>query len=191
MDLTNDKTRLYIEPFKIPLNKLLFALLGEFGFYFSLLIFIVTLAFVCLGFFFGYKFFILALLWLFIVVPLICFYLYIFHVLKPLTVYNSLLHSLEFKNNEIYITTYHKIQDKKTEKGINENVEKKETTGQLETKIFYIKDFIIGKMKNGTYGMSLFFNSPQQGILMIPYFSFRSGSDLETFKDIINTHLSN
>lgn len=184
---------LYIEPFRIPNSRLLLVLLGEFGAIFSLLIFLVTLVFIILGFFLGYRYFVLALLWIFIVVPLICFYLYIFHALKPLSAYNSLIHSLEFTNEELNITLYSPIKDKKGKKekyDINEDAEIKDSEINDE-KTFSVKDYKIYKVKKGGFGVSLFFNSPLQGMLLIPYSSFKKPSDLETLTTLTTLHLSN
>lgn len=189
--MTNDNKSLSIEPFKVPVNKLLLVLIGEFGFYFSLLIIGATLAFIVLGFFLGYRFFVLALLWIFIVVPLICFYLYIFHALKPISAYNSLLHSLEFKDNDLNITIYHMKKGTVMEKGNKIEEIRDADQEEKEEKTFTIKDFKIDKIKKGSSGISLFFNSPSQGVLLIPYSSFQSGSDIIALTEIVRTHLSN
>lgn len=58
---------------------------------------------VILGIALNYKFFFLALIWMFLFVPLMVAFLYFFYGLKPLTAFNSIPHKIFFNGDKITI----------------------------------------------------------------------------------------
>lgn len=63
-----------------------------------------------IGVFFSYKFFFLAIIWLFIVIPLCFSFLYFFYGMSPLTAFNTIPHKIKIKDSKM-LFTFSKLHD--------------------------------------------------------------------------------
>ena len=79
---------------KMPPKKMLGTLYMQYGTYWTLVAFIGLCIFILLGIISDPRFFVLALIWIFLVLPLMVAFLYFFYGMQPLTAFNSIPHKI-------------------------------------------------------------------------------------------------
>ena len=155
---------------KMPAKQMLSVLFMQNGLIWFLLGIVGIIVFIFLGVAVDPRFYILALIWLFMITPLVVAFLYFYYGMRPLTAFNSIPHKLFFSENTVWV---HLISI--TEEGKDEecSVDK--------------KDYSVGKdsftgMKTGGNYVLLFFN--KAGWLYLPVSSFNT---VDEFRDAIKS----
>lgn len=125
---------------------------------------------IILGFCFDLRFFVLALIWIFLFVPLVMAFLYFVYGMKPLTAFNSIPHKILFSEDEIIVRL---IERKDDEDGEPEVIKEfKEGT----------KSFV--KIENGPDYILLVSN--KDGWLYLPFSGFDSIAELKKAIEIFH-----
>ena len=127
-----------------------------------------SLVFIFLGFLVDYRFFILGLIWIFLLLPMLTSFLYFYYGMLPLTTYNTIDHKLFFYDDHILIRFF------------KENTEKDDNKILREVTV-PIKDSI--KISTDTDCIIMQFKEPNKGWLWIPVNGF---SSIEDFKTVIS-----
>lgn len=121
------------------------------------------LFFIIAGFTLNLKFFILALMWIFLIIPLLISFLYFFYGLNPLTSYNVINHTIIFSNENIII---HFL------------LEEDENNKNIKDIVLPLKD--ITEIKRYPDSIILFFKDYKEGWLWLPFSGFNSFDDFNT-----------
>lgn len=141
------------------------------------------------------RFFLLALIWIFLLTPLVIAFLYFYYGMSPLTAFNSILHKLEFSDSEIEVKIIH-LSENEEEISANEKEEllttpeysTKENSSSpshsQENKTHPSKEYKVGikdfhNIKSGKDYILLFFK--EKGWLWVPVAGFYS---IQDFKNI-------
>lgn len=148
---------------KMPPKKLLTVLFYQNGVVWMLAALIGFCVFIILGFVVDYRFFVLSLIWIFLLIPLVVAFLYFYYGMDPLTTFNSMPHTLSFGGNEVKVKL---IPLNETEEGAKETI--KEYTVD-------INDF--QGIKNGADYVLLLFG--KKGWVWLPVIGF---DNIEDFK---------
>ena len=138
-----------------------------------ILAFAGILIFIVLGLVLDLRFFVLALIWVFLVIPLLVAFLYFFYGMQPLTAFNTIPHKILFDSSElrIQIIPYEEEKDTYEEEEIQ--------TGN------HVKDYVVfnnelKEIKSGGNYVILFFKN--KGWLWLPLYAFDT---YDTYKTII------
>ena len=153
---------------KMPAKKMLSELFLIYGWPWFTGAIIGIVLFVVLGLLLDVRFFMVALIWIFLFVPLVVAFLYFFYGMEPLTTFNVIDHRLEFKENEIEISMPQKKE-----------IEDDETKASEKRYIVSMKDF--RQLKSGSDHVLLFFQ--KQGWIWLPVNAFDS---IEDFRSVLN-----
>lgn len=155
---------------KMEPKKMFSVLFMQNGFLWLMIAIFGIIVFIALGITIDPRFFILALIWLFMITPLGVAFLYFFYGMKPLTAFNSIPHKLIFSDSSIKV----RLLEYDKEGNEKENPEKKDYE--------VAKNSFTGMKTGGDY-ILLFFN--KEGWLYLPVASFAS---LNEFKEIVESY---
>ncbi|MCH5235906.1 MAG: hypothetical protein J1E16_11485 [Muribaculaceae bacterium] len=147
---------------EMPSKKMFSILFMQNGILWFLIALIGILVFSLIGIFIDNRFFIVALIWLFLIFPMIVAFLYFFYGMKPLTAFNTIPHSLKFYDHKITVQFF-----KETEKGLTYDPNK---DYNIDAKYFE-------KMKTGSDYVLLFFY--KLGWIWLPVTGFDSLSEMQ------------
>lgn len=151
-----------------------------------------VICFVVLGAALDLKFFFLALLWIFLVIPLMMAFLYFFYGMKPLTAFNAIDHKLIFSDTSVSIIIVSPVKEETggeedTEKELPGNevkgekeIENDEETAKKEHHVFEVKKEDFYEIKSDADSVIAF--SRKDGWLWLPLAAFES---LKTFQNVI------
>lgn len=81
---------------KMPSRKMFSVLFMQNGILWLIIALVGIVIFALIGCFYDNRFFILALIWIFMIIPMIVAFLYFFYGMKPLTTFNTIPHKLKF-----------------------------------------------------------------------------------------------
>lgn len=151
---------------KLSPNKMLYFLFMEYGMIWALFTFIGLCIFLVLGFTIDYRFFILSLLWIFLVIPLLIAFLYFYYGLAPITALNCLNHKILMSGNQVMIR-------------IIENQKENTPTTKDLAHVLSLNKNEYYKKKSGSDCFLFFFH--QKGILWLPYEAFDSQEEFKSF----------
>lgn len=149
---------------KMPSKKMLSILFLQYGMPWMVTAIVGLAIFIVLGFLIDFRFFMLALIWLFLILPLVIAFLYFFYGMNPLTAFNSLPHKILFSDSEIKVR-------------IRENIQE-ET--EPEYKDYTLKKEQFSRYKTGADYVLLFFK--QKGWLWLPVSGFEN---ITQFKNVL------
>ena len=142
--------------------------------------------FIILGIIFDYRFFVLALIWLFLFLPLVVAFLYFFYGMLPLTTFNTIPHIIIFNQDEVRVRVIpNKNKEKeieKNDKSLNYKEDRAEENSGFLQEIDPSKDFIVrreqfSEMKSGGDYVLLHFK--KNGWLWLPVYAFDSFSEFQ------------
>ena len=128
----------------MPSKKMFSILFMQNGILWFLIALIGVVIFSIFGIFTDPRFFVLALIWVFLIFPMIVAFLYFFYGMKPLTTFNAIPHKLQFTDNVITIQFFKENE--------NELIIEPSKDYQIRRKDFK-------EMKRGSDYMILFFNN--------------------------------
>lgn len=149
---------------QMPSKKMLSILFLQYGMPWMVIAIVGLAVFIVLGFLIDFRFFMLALIWLFLILPLVIAFLYFFYGMNPLTAFNSLPHKILFSDSEIKVR-------------IRENTQE-ET--EPEYKDYTLKKEHFSRYKTGADYVLLFFK--QKGWLWLPVSGFEN---ITQFKNVL------
>ena len=155
---------------KLSPKKLLGILFMQYGSPWLIAILVGIALFVVLGFSVDIRFFVVALIWIFLVVPLLVAFLYFYYALDPLTALNAIPHKIRYDEKEITVV----VIDKKEEEEVETSKEadtRKEKAERKEPSLGNEKCVKVGReelkfSKRGTDYYLLFFG--KKGWLYFP-----------------------
>lgn len=154
---------------KMQAKKVLSVLFMEYGITWLVVALVGIAVFLILGFLSDYRFFILALIWVFLFLPLVMAFLYFFYGMLPLTAFNSVPHVLIFSDSSITVRLHDTNQE--------ENDDEPEETSHKEYEVN--KDLFL-HYKTGPDYVLLFFK--KNGWLWLPVAGLES---FKQFNDIL------
>lgn len=152
---------------KVPAKKILSLLILHDGKFWQYLSILGILVFVILGITVDVRFFVIALMWVFLIIPMEIAFLYFYYGMRPLTVFNATAHKIIFQNNDIVIQLIQK----------EDSPEYEETENRKEYRLQ--KDSFTSFKAGGDY---VIMNFGTKGWLYLPLSSFNS---MDEFKEII------
>lgn len=172
---------------KMSSKKLLSVLLLQYGYPWFIAAFAGLILFVVLGFASDLRFFILALIWLFLLVPLVVAFLYFFYAMDPLTAFNAIPHKIIDQDDKVTVRILPEENPYDTDN--SETPESVDNSGSSESHGISVgtthnKDYTVNKnelkeMKRGNDCYLLFFQ--RKGWLWIPLDAFGDISSLNLF----------
>lgn len=132
------------------------------------------IVFIVLGAVVDLRFFVLALIWIFLVLPLMMAFLYFFYGMEPLTVFNSIPHRVRFEDGNLFIHVVRKggREEEKEETETNEDRE------ENEGREYQYNGAIFDKLNKG--GDYIILSAKKQGWLWLPYSGFENIEQLNT-----------
>lgn len=120
--------------------------------------------FVVLGCTLDYRFFILALIWIFMVIPLATAFLYFYYGMDPLTAFNAIPHKIRFSEEKVTVEL--------------ESLEPSEEEGEpTSLKTYVVNTLEFRQMKSTLDGLILSFG--KKGWLWLPISSLSSPDDMQ------------
>ena len=139
---------------RIKSGKLLGILYMMYGTGWTILSLVGVIVFIVLGFTIDLRFFVLALIWVFLIIPMIVVFLYIYYGMKPLTAMNCIEHELECNSSGCKVIVANGNEDEESNKEKREyDVEMKDCKGMKMAGEYVIMDFgkqgILIKEKDG------------------------------------------
>lgn len=140
----------------------------EYGMGWSMFAIGIAVLFSILALTIDFRFWILGLIWVFIVIPFTIFFLFVVYGMQPLTTYNTILHRIIFNPDSIVIEFL-----------------PEEEKSQTQTKTIELKSPL--KIKSAADNLILFFNNPNKGILYLPLSSLPSNDKLNEITDFMTT----
>lgn len=192
----------------MPPKKMLGILYLQYGTWWSIGALAGFAIFIILGIILDVRFYFLALIWVFLFLPLVIAFLYFYYGLRPLTAFNSIPHSVTLSGKTLHIDFYDvrkpekpASQDESEEAaespvGSKKKKNRKETDG-TEPEIEYVKDEgkgydsgldEFGEIKTGADYILLI--SGKKGFLWLPVSAFASPSDFQTSLSLLNQFVS-
>lgn len=162
---------------KMPPKKMLSVLYLQYGSVWTLIALAGVIAFITAGFF-DPRFFFLALIWIFLVIPLVVAFLYFVYGMNPLTVFNTIPHTIIFDDSEIRV---HILKE------TDENPEKKEKgndPADTHDKDYKVSKDLFKCMKSGGDYVLIFFK--KIGWLWVPVNSFESYEEFKSTMSGLN-----
>lgn len=151
---------------KMPSKKMLLVLFLESGILWTVIAFAGFVTFIILGFALNFRFFLLALIWIFLLIPLVVAFLYFYYGMDPLTAFNSIPHKICFNDKDIEVKLL-----------VNEGEEK-------ESKSYSVDKELFKEIKSGANYFLMFFK--QRGWLWVPVESFSSLDECRRVIDSLN-----
>lgn len=136
------------------------------------------IGFVIASFFGGFRWLVVALMWLFIVIPMMMAYFYFFYGMKMPTAVNCIEHKITFRESSCQIIIPHKKRENETnESDDNEPNDIKDIDGTTSQKptIIDLPYSSYKEMKLGAGCVYLLFHKPHEGFLWLPSSSFENG----------------
>ena len=158
---------------KMKPGKMISVLLLLNGLPWMIMAFAGIVIFILAGVIFDFRFYFLALIWLFLFLPLIMAFLYFFYGMKPLTAFNTIPHFLKFDDSSIIVEFENETLHEESE-------EKVEADLPRERKEYTVEKDKIKEIKTG--GDYILLLSKKDGWLYVPYSSLGS---LEIYKKLI------
>ena len=152
---------------KMPSKKMLLVLFLQYGVSWLIITLAGVIILCGLGAIIDIRFFMLALIWIFLFIPLIIAFLYFYYGMKPLTVFNSIPHKIGFTDTDMKIRI--PINEEEKEEG-------------KEYKEYDIKKDKISEIKHGADYVLLI--SKKEGLLWLPQNAFDS---FDQFKNTIKS----
>lgn len=164
---------------KMPAKKLLTVLFLQYGRWWAVAALAGVILFVILGVSVNIRFLMVALIWIFLLVPLVVAFLYFYYGMDPLTAFNAIPHKLIFEDDnhiKVRISKIEKENENEMEVSREENYNQKEyiASGSNFRELKYGSDYVL-----------LFFN--KEGLLWVPMNAFPS---MENFKQTIQNYTS-
>ena len=150
-------------------KKLISILLMEYGIGMIAVSLIVAFLLGVSAFIFDFRFFIVALIWIFIIIPMGMFLLFLIYGMLPTTAYNTLPHKIHFEEDALEIEFLG-----------NDN----EDDQQGAIKSQRLEYNYVDRISIGPSYLIVFFNAPRKGWLWMPVASFYSPED---FKSVTET----
>lgn len=148
------------------------------------------LGFVIASFFGGFRWLVVALMWLFIVIPMMMAYFYFFYGMKMPTAVNCIEHKITFRQSNCQIIIPHKKRENETNVSEDHNnIKDPEDFPTLQPTIIDIPYSSYKEMKLGAGCVYLLFNKPYEGFLWLPSSSFENGSQFNENLDWIISRL--
>lgn len=127
---------------------------------------------IILGTALDFRFFFLALIWVFLFLPLMMAFLYFYYGLTPLTAFNSIPHKILFDDKELRVRVINRVEEENESEEVN-------------TKDFVVDRNLFKELKTGGDYVLLFFN--KNGWLWLPVDAFESfdifKTEIENFTD--------
>lgn len=157
----------------MPPKKMLTVLYLNHGITWTLFTIIGIVIFICLGIV-DFRFYFLALIWLFLFTPLIIAFLYFFYGMKPLTAFNSMPHKIIFNDNDFIIRFFH---DKEIENDEESSEREDQENKEEESKEYTVRNEDIEKIKTGSDSVILI--SKENGWIWVPFYAFTNFDDLK------------
>lgn len=154
---------------KMNSKKMLGVLFMQYGMSWAIAAFAGFILFIILGATVNLKFYMLALIWVFLFVPLVMAFLYFFYGMNPLTAFNSILHKIYFFDDRLSVVL------------VSENEEE-----EAQSKEYTVKKTSFSQLKFGSDYILLFFN--KEGWLWVPFSCFDLKDDFN--KIITNFKIS-
>lgn len=145
---------------KISPKKLLTLLAMEYGLSFIAISLGVALLIGATAIIFDARFWIVALIWIFIVIPMGMFLLFIIYGMLPLTTSNAVAHKIRFEKDRLFVIIP------------PTDSESNPTSREIEYSS-------IVKINSAGDSLVVFFNLPNKGLLWIPNYSFSDASQLK------------
>lgn len=193
----------------MPPKKMLGILYLQYGTWWSIGALAGFAIFIILGISLDVRFYFLALIWVFLFLPLVIAFLYFYYGLRPLTAFNSIPHSVTLSDKTLHIDFYdvrkpEKLASQDESEAEDDNLEgskkkkkRKEIDGDPETEIEYVKDEgkrydagvdEFGEIKTGADYILLI--SGKKGFLWLPVSAFASPSDFQASLSLLNQFVS-
>lgn len=158
------------EMFKMSAKKYHSVLISEYGKVWIRIAFIIFMGFLISGAILDFRFYILSLLWLCIIIPLTFSFLYFFYGLRLINVLNPTTHKIIFRPDRIILKIY--LQQKKA-KDKNQEEDEEENENVMERQFDFAYESI-NQTKSGIDGVTFFFGQGKREFLWIPYTAFPS-----------------
>lgn len=158
---------------KMPANKMLASLFLNYGKSWTLMAVSGLVVFILLGCAVDIRFLVVALIWLFLFVPLVMAFLYFYYGMNPLTAFNTMPHRLFVSPDKLTVRIIEKEEDK--ENSIPETFKDYDVS---------CTDFM--NIKIGLTGYLLFFKN--KGFLWMPVDSYKSSDELNKVLDYLRTN---
>lgn len=157
---------------KMAPKKMFHVLLMRYGLFWIIFALAGIVVFVVLGCLLNLKFLILALIWIFMILPILMAFLYFFYGLEPLTAFNCIPHKIFFRSGSLSV----RLMDIEDQEIVEAEKEKKDYIAKRE-------DF--KEMMSGPGYVLLFFK--KIGFLWVPVNAF---DNLDSFHTAINTFVN-
>lgn len=157
---------------KMAPKKMLATLFLQYGMPWTIAGLIGIVVFIVLGIAVDSRFLFLALIWIFLIIPLVVAFLYFFYGMKPLTAFNSIPHKIIFYDDRLEVFVIEK------EEGEEEN--------HINPKPYTVEKSRLKEVKNGSDYVILL--SKEDGWIWLPRFAFHNMDD---FKRIIESFFQN
>ena len=132
---------------RMPHKKMLGVLMMLYGTSWIIVIIAGIVLISILGAIADYRFFFLALMWIFLIIPMIISFLYFYHGMQPLTAFNTIPHKLNFEDSGLQLIF--------------------EDENEIRRETFVSWDSYEG-LRSGADYLLLLFKSPHKGWLFIP-----------------------
>ena len=155
---------------KMPPKQMLTVLFLQHGMPWTVIAFAGIIAFIITGAIADYRFFLLALIWIFLFVPLVMAFLYFYFGMKPLTAFNAIPHKIIFSPGEIEVRIKEEPEEEKLENS-EENKYKDFKTS--------VTDF--DNIKSGADYFLII--SRQKGWLWVPFVALESKDDFHNISN--------
>lgn len=166
---------------KMPPKKMLGTLYLQYGTSWTIVAILGLCIFILLGIIFDPRFFVLALIWIFLVLPLMVAFLYFFYGMQPLTAFNSIPHKVIVNQNELRVRIIEiKENELHTESNIAQESNVDSVTFENPEKDFVVRKDLLRKIKSGGDYVLLIFR--QNGWIWLPSDSF---SSFDEYKSVI------
>lgn len=165
---------------KITSNQILSVLIQVYGMKWVAFSFLGLITIIVLGCFFGFKFFVLALIWLFLFIPLVLTYLYMFYGMMPITVYNAISHKMIFSDKQVEILLPENSQSTTEDDYLNEK------ENEIDINLVYTKRYDISYEELEAIQISANFqllNFGKKGLLAVSPAFF---NNTDEYKEVIN-----
>ena len=181
---------------KISAKQMLTVLFCNYGTPWTIAALMGIIVFIILGFCLDFRFFFLALIWLFLIVPLVVAFLYFYYGMKPLTAFNTIPHKIFYDNSEIRIRILPKDEaqndasEETIERGEGELGEKKlvsENEDELEKKDFVVNMDSFNRIISGSDYVVVFSN--ENGFMWIPIAGFDTMKQFSELTESISNNI--
>ncbi len=131
---------------------------------------------VIFSFIYDLRWTIVTLMIIFIIMPMIIAFFYIYHGLKPLSVVNAIPHTLSFSPDEVYVSLLSPPETIPDNEHADDNA--KSEPELIETASRHIPYSRLGKYKTGTNSVIFPIEGDDGGFLWIPLSAFEKDGDM-------------